>query len=176
MEVFKIIKGYNDYSIGCKGSVVSFKKKGRPGKEWDGNGGISIGRFLKPKKSKLKYPRYDLQGETVYAHILVLENFRLDRPKGMDARHIDGDPSNPDINNLEWGTKKENMADKKLHGTEKLGSKNHFSKLDECQVVSIKLLLKEGNKLHREIADRFEVSRSLIGQIARGDRWGWLKI
>ena len=52
-------------------------------------------------------------------HHLVLESFVGPRPEGMICRHLDGDPSNNKVENLAWGTYKENTADMNTHGTMK---------------------------------------------------------
>ena len=49
-------------------------------------------------------------------HSLVLEAFVGKRPEGMECRHLDGKRSHNDLDNLCWGTKKENAADRAKHG------------------------------------------------------------
>lgn len=50
-------------------------------------------------------------------HCIVAEAFIGPRPDGMETRHIDGDPSNNRLVNIEYGTRSENAADSKRHGT-----------------------------------------------------------
>ena len=45
------------------------------------------------------------------------------------------------------------------------------SKLDEQKVAVIKQLLKDGHHSHQEIADMFNVSRTMITHINVGVRW-----
>ena len=50
-------------------------------------------------------------------HRLVLETYVSACPKGLECRHLDGDPLNNNIGNLKWGTKSENVRDAIRHGT-----------------------------------------------------------
>ena len=54
--------------------------------------------------------------QTRTAHRLVLETFRGPCPPGQEARHLNGDPLDNRLENLEWGTKAENEEDKFTHG------------------------------------------------------------
>jgi hypothetical protein len=38
-------------------------------------------------------------------------------PNGLEVRHLDGNRTNPKLNNLKYGTRIENMQDAILHGT-----------------------------------------------------------
>lgn len=49
-------------------------------------------------------------------HRLVLEAFVGPCPKGMEACHNDGDPTNNLLSNLRWDTHEANVADTKRHG------------------------------------------------------------
>lgn len=52
----------------------------------------------------------------VRVHTLVLEAFVGPPPPGMECRHIDGNPSNNCLTNLQWGTSSENKWDRVRHG------------------------------------------------------------
>lgn len=76
-------------------------------------------------------------------------------------------------NHLSWKTRKENEADKLIHGTHIRGERHASAKLTEQDVLQIMALLKKG-VTHRSIAADFKISRPYIGKILRGERWGWL--
>src|ERR1044072_2359706 len=62
---------------------------------------------------------------TIYmVHRIVLEAFVGPRPAGMECRHLDGNPGNNNLSNLQWGTPLQNAADRKAHG--KRGSRARF--------------------------------------------------
>lgn len=58
-------------------------------------------------------------------HHLVLEAFSRPRPKGMECRHLDGNPTNNVIGNLVWGTRSDNQLDRRRHGTSYWANKTH---------------------------------------------------
>ncbi|MEK4820248.1 GIY-YIG nuclease family protein [Priestia sp. FSL R5-0680] len=50
------------------------------------------------------------------------------------------------------------------------------TKLNEKKVIEIKILLQEGNYLHKQIAEMYGVSRATITDINTGKRWSHVKI
>jgi len=61
-----------------------------------------------------------------YLHRLVALAF-LEEPKpGMEVCHNDGNPMNPRLKNLRWGTRSENVRDAVRHGTK------FFAKKRQC--------------------------------------------
>ncbi len=74
---------------------------------------------------------------------------------------------------ISWKTKKENQADRLIHGTDKRGEKSNFSKLTEVQVKEIRLRLATGDT-HESVALDYGVSRAAISQINIGKNWHWL--
>lgn len=74
---------------------------------------------------------------------------------------------------LRWATKKENQADRLIHGTDGRGSKNSASKLAEADVIEIRRRSKTETNV--AIAASFGVSHQTIALIKSGRNWGWLK-
>jgi hypothetical protein len=57
-------------------------------------------------------------GTEAYPHVhkLVLEAFTgQPRPEGMVCCHVNGNPSDNRLENLRWGTLRDNAADKRRH-------------------------------------------------------------
>lgn len=126
-EIWKAIEEYpeylNLYSVSNKGRVMSLK---RPSNITTGNShtptkGFRSARILKPFHSR----RYlcvklckDTKEKTVLIHRLVAKAF-IPVPErfievgltsnDLEVNHIDGNPANNDVTNLEWCTKQENM-------------------------------------------------------------------
>lgn len=99
----RVIKGYDGYTITQQGNVVS-NKQTKP-------------RFLKPQRatqSKKGYYQVRLfnedypKGRLQYVHRLVWKTFRGEIPEGYEIDHIDAEPSNNRIENLQLLTRREN--------------------------------------------------------------------
>ncbi|TCU34166.1 hypothetical protein [Rhizobium azibense] len=75
-------------------------------------------------------------------------------------------------NHLRWATKKENAADRTLHGTQGRGSKNGHSILTDDDVHEIRRL--RGFATFKQLAERFHVHPSCINDIMNGRTWAWL--
>lgn len=58
-------------------------------------------------------------------HSLILEAFAGPRPAGAVARHLNGNPSDNRVENLAWGTPKENGEDMTRHGSSRNSRKTH---------------------------------------------------
>ena len=91
------------------------------------------------------------------------------------AAHSCGNGSSGCMNqkHLRWATTEDNHADKKLHGTHLIGSRNGAAKLSEDQVISIRSLY--GTASQASIGKMFGVSAGAVRRIHLGIDWGWLK-
>lgn len=98
-------------------------------------------------------------------HRLVLVAF--DRPgrDGEQGCHIDGDPSNNALWNLQWGTQSDNWDDSKRHGTAR-----RYCKLTQDQVDQLRREYAEGVSAEA-IGKRLGISDTQVRNIARGDQW-----
>ena len=86
------------------------------------------GKVLSILHDSQGYPQVSLgQERKVLIHTLVLEAFVLPKPESLCARHLDGNKTNNNLENLMWYTMKNNQADKEKHGTHNSGE-NHYSK------------------------------------------------
>lgn len=103
-------------------------------------------------------------------HRLVLEAFVGPCPDGMECRHLDGNPTNNKLDNLVWGTSKENEADKLLHGTDNRGERQGGSKLTEAEVIEIRRLRASGTT-GQAIADKYGINQHHVSHICLGRRW-----
>lgn len=109
------IPGFPNYSVTTEGSIFTKRRKGSPG-----------GALRPTFYSGYYYVCLHKNGKqrTHTVHRLVLETFIGPRPEGMQCRYLDGDSANNKLNNLCWGTQKENEADKVKHGTVCTGGRN----------------------------------------------------
>lgn len=113
-----------------------------------------------------------MKNKTVRRHTLMLETFK-GQSEGRLTRHLDGNPENDSLENLEWGSHKENAADAIAHGTTTKGAKNARAKITEADVIEIRRRLAVGESISY-IAKEFAVSPACIHDIRGKRTWGWL--
>ena len=99
---------------------------------------VNSGRFVAQSQDAYVQAHLGSPPRTYKVHTIVLTAFKGPPVAGRECRHLDGNPRNNCLNNLKWGTRKENHADKKLHGTDQQGSKHHLAKLTEELVLKLR--------------------------------------
>lgn len=174
--------GFPDYRVGDDGTVWS-----RLQRRWEG-GKYQI---LKGEWRKLKPSPGDARGyryvnfrtgpnrKKMYAvHTLVLLAFVGPKPTHKhQARHFPNrDPSDNRVQNLSWGTSKENHADQQCHGTRVKGETHPRAVLTDEQVKRIRELHAKGKELGtyhhkygtRRLAKMFSISSSQAWRIVAG--------
>ena len=100
-------------------------------------------------------------------HHLVLETFVGPRPAEMECRHLDGCRSNNRLSNLVWGTKSENYADRRGHGTANDGERHGHAKLTNDLVLAIY----NSDLSDLEASQVFGVARKVVARIRFGQAW-----
>jgi hypothetical protein len=91
-----------------------------------------------------------------------------------DVRHKDGMKLNNNVDNLEWGTPAENLADRIRHGTMTWGSRNGACRLSESEVIEMRRLRTSG-MTYEEIGKRFRVAYQTAHRACVGDSWSHLE-
>ncbi len=113
-EVWKDILNYKDiYQVSDRGRVRSLDRITSHGRRLKG-------RVLKPGYGSNNYFHVRLckqnKCKSANIHILVLQTFIDNCPKGLVCRHLDGNSKNNNLLNLKWGTWSENNSDTVRHG------------------------------------------------------------
>lgn len=103
-----------------------------------------------------------------YAHRLIALAFMGECPSGMEVCHNDGDPTNNNINNLRYGTRKDNMDDQRRLGTLCMGTRRWNAILDESKVKLIRKSSARGSIL---LATEFGVTPRAIRKVINRDTW-----
>lgn len=115
------------------------------------------------------YCSFSVKRQKTLAHRYVCERFHGRAPTAHhQAAHSCGNKTCVNPHHLRWATRKENEADKVIHGTAPIGEKNGAAKLTESLAKEIRARLGS----HREIARAFGVSSSTVGRIKRNQDWG----
>jgi hypothetical protein len=154
------IPGYPNYVATSDGKILSRYRKWMP---------------LRHHIDEWGYPRLHIQSDGVkrsfYVHRLILLAFVGQCPTGMVARHLDGTPTNNAPSNLVYGTHAQNMDDRRAHGRNSVGTKNHFAKLDETRVAAIRLEYDGTYQSQARLAAKYAVSKGTISLIVRNRIW-----
>ncbi|MFU8688450.1 HNH endonuclease [Rossellomorea sp. FS2] len=121
------------------------------------------GRILKPRYDAKGYSRANLQGKDYRTHRLVAKHF-LPPPSEeskFQVNHINGNPRDNRVDNLEWCDNSENA----LHAY-RLGMRNHLLSISDREVTYIR-----SNHLnYREVMSRYGISQSHASAIVNGTR------
>ncbi len=167
MEIWKDVVGWEGYyQVSNKGNVRSLERMSRVNPKSTGlrkMGGRE--RVLTPRNGYL-YVQLTANGRAkVYqVHYLVLTSFSGERKDKQVCRHLNGNPSDNRIENLAWGTHKENMEDRKKHGNYACGEKNINAKLTNEQA----LYIYNSDELGIDLAKKFNIYPTKISNIRRG--------
>jgi hypothetical protein len=176
--VYRDVPDFPGYRVGSDGSVWSCR---------DSHAGIKRDSWhrLSPYRMTNGYcgVMLSVRGRaTQYrVHVLVLETFFCPRPAGLQARHFpDPDRLKNTVFNLCWGTREENEADKRLHGTfeashtglklGRYGRRSRERKLTEPDVLEIRRLAICGIS-DSVLARSFGVCRATIYNIVHRKKW-----
>lgn len=117
------------------------------------------------------YVLTQIHKKNISVHRLVLEAFYMPRPPGMVCRHLDGNPQNNHIDNLDWGTYKDNAADRVVHGTDFKGMRHPMSKLTNADVIDIRTRHAWGDCDINRLAEQHNVHPKTIDNIIRRKTW-----
>jgi len=166
VDTWQPIVGYEGrYAISTAYQVASLPRKGRLRmrilkQSLDGDGRPCVNLYFCGKRTHFKISH------------LMADAFLP--PKSSDdqvLRHLNDDPTDNRIENLAWGTQKDNMADSLHNGTRPRGITHGMAKLTEDNVREIRRLYATGVFTQQELALRFGVSCRMIRYIIRNENW-----
>jgi hypothetical protein len=133
--------------------------------------GVTHGAVMKPQTVRDGYQAIVLRTPGIrqgkFIHRLVAESFIHAIPAGMHVNHMDGNPSNNLLSNLEIVTQSENI----LHALRVLWPERDYlaKKLDRDKVSQIRAMA--ATQSNRMIAAIFNVSEATIHNIISRKTW-----
>ena len=104
------------------------------------------------------------------AGAMMLMAFIGPRPDGMECCHNDGNPRNDKLDNLRWGTRKDNIADAIRHGTHsclRRGEDHNGSKLSFEDVTKLREEYNAGHQNVRLLANKYGVDYTTAWKIIK---------
>lgn len=168
-EIWKNVVGLeNYYEVSNLGDIRSKTRKGVTSFGERNYGGNKVLKKINHKNG------YDVVNLTTkdsrkqyLVHRLVIEAFIGLQPDGMECCHNNSDRKDNKAENLRWDTRKNNHADKLLHGTWQFGEKIGTSKLKNWQAKEIKYSDVSLDLLSK----KFNVSRGCVEKIRYNQTW-----
>lgn len=111
----------------------------------------------------------------MFVHRAVLMAWdRMPEP-GEEARHLNDDPSENALENLSWGSRQENVDDKRKNGRLPLGEDSAQHKLTEAMVMDIRSRYADGES-SSNLGAEYGIARNTVLSIVRGETWGHLPL
>lgn len=151
IERWKPVVGFETmYEVSDQGRVRSYRRGGirilKPGPKASGHVSVALGR-----------------GNSYDVHYLVLRAFVGPRPKGFECRHLNGNPRNNKLSNLEYNTRSQNIRDKKWHN----GVTPYGLRIQD--IVAIKRRLKSSHRgIGAALARKYKTTECTISAIKHG--------
>jgi len=172
-EVWKPIPNFPGYEVSDYGRIRSYRKY-LGGNIWEIN--KEPQRILKSALSHsgkgYLFVRLIVNNKPSFlsVHTAVLITFIGQPPIGYQCRHKDGDKLNNHLDNLIWGTSKQNCKDRSLHGTKAMGETHPSAKLNNNQVLSLRELAKNGIS-QKELVIQFGITQTAVSSIILHKTW-----
>lgn len=159
---FRAIPGYEEYWASADGEIASTKKSDpiimKPISTTDGHMYVFLYSDGNMKK--------------MWIHRAVLLSWDRLPEEFEECRHLNDVPSDNRLENLCWGTRAENVNDKRANNGLPVGEKSGTCKLTEKQVLEIR---KEYGKTSlRKLGEKYGVSHTAIRRAALGIKWSYL--
>jgi len=124
METWVPVYGFANYEVSNMGNVRRISHIAKHARYGDRK--LSE-RMLNPRRNGDGYWRVRIGKKFKFVHVLVLESFVCPRPDGMQVCHNNGKPDDNRLENLRWDTPRNNVLDRKAHGTYQWGANNPMS-------------------------------------------------
>lgn len=90
---------------------------------------------------------------------------------GRFVCHRNGEPSDNRLENLYYGTARDNSDDRARHGRTPVGSRNRLAKLDESKVSEIRVRYARGGVRQLDLAHEYGVTQRVISLVVRREAW-----
>lgn len=162
---FRAIPGCEEYWASADGEIASTKKSDpiimKPISTTDGHMYVFLYSDGNMKK--------------MWIHRAVLLAWDREPILGEECRHLNDMPEDNRLENLCWGTRTENVADKRRNGGIPYGERAGIHKLTDSQVLEIREKYSKG-KSSSDLSVEYGVSKNTILQIVRGNKWKNLPI
>ena len=152
-EIWKKLE-HTKFLVSSKGRVMNSER------------GVLLNPWSSGRKGRYLKVTYEDKGKVVgdFVHRLVVKAFIGEIAKGLVCNHLDGNPRNNNISNLEVVSQSVNMIHAFRTGLAK-------KKLTSEQVIEIRILSRFSDMMNKDIAKIYNVPASHVSNIKRGKAW-----
>jgi hypothetical protein len=167
------IPGYEGrYEVSDQGRVRGLDRVGKDGRRLKGQ----ILRTRRIPDGYLHLFLYDEHGNkrSYGVHRLMARAFFGEPLDGQQARHLNGIRDDNRIENLAWGSRIENAADRYCHGTHRFGIMMNNAKLTSEIVIAARQRAANGESI-RGMAREYGVAYAVMHNAVRGIRWAHIR-
>lgn len=156
---YRPIPGFHAYSVSAAGEIVGPRGPRKVQVDRNGHHYIQVGR------------RWRVPGmpRVLFIHRAVLLAWVGPCPPGEESLHDNGQPDDNRLENLHWGSRAENIADRARHGDQVEGERVGTAKLTAEQVAELRAL--RGTVSLRELGRRYGVSHVAVLAAMNGTTW-----
>jgi len=171
---FALVPAWPGVGVDSQGNVYCCRSHGRPRKADRGRVRLAKAwRHLVPRPNRRGYPTVRPGGRCVTVHKLVLLGFVGERPAGMECRHLNDNKLDCRLENLQWGTSKQNVADAHRNNRYRRGQQSAKARLHPWEVVFMRASSRFASQ--RELARTFGVSQTTVWEILHGRKWKYAR-
>lgn len=168
--VWKPVVGLEDrFIVSVNGEIRSLPSRTGAGK---------VRRHWENREGYCYVPYKDSDGKTkkIAIHRAIAEAFIINPDNKPHVNHIDGNPTNNMLINLEWVTPGENVEHSRTSGKadryQNRGEKHGMHKLTKLEVIYIR---EHTAMTARQLREMFNVSDQIIRDIWSGRRWSHVR-
>jgi len=132
------------------------------------------GKKLKKTISSNGYYTISIDCKNKLLHRIIATAFIPNSENLPCVNHKDGNKLNNEVSNLEWCSYSENNQHAFDTGLKLKGSNLYNSKINESIVLELKKLKKETKMFQYEMAEKFNISQSLVSAILNNKKWSYV--
>jgi hypothetical protein len=170
-KIWRDISGYEgSYQVSSLGQIKSLKRK-----KWNGFDYQEVIEKLLSQKSHKGYKYVNLcinsHQKMIGVHRLVAIAFVPNPENKRYVNHIDNNPSNNLLENLEWVTQKENIQHSVKQGRFNQGILSPRTKFTEEQILDIRKKIFNKEISQGKLAKELGVTQNCINEIINRQTW-----
>ena len=165
IETWKVVLSFPDYEVSNLGRVRFVGKR-----KWSKLRGSSLlKQRIQDGYYKVTLQSNPLGRKSFGVHRLVLLAFCPHR--GTECRHLNADRRDNRLENLAWGTKRDNINDAIFHRNTLRGERHPMAKLRWSKAECLRNAYKAGDGSIRFLAKRFGIGQTVARGVINGTRW-----